>query len=556
MTDDVKPVAGSDLSKFYEIAGTSKEQVEKNMQKHSVLLNKHLKDKPVPAESYTVLKKRADTAYENYKLEHMTENERKEYIALKFLSAKNSNDKEGMFNALAEFYDYECRLLDKKFGITSAKEFIKDKSGLNNLVDYLDKVVDDSNNNGISSKEKCWEVIKGVGDALDSMIGTQGLTMVGGLGAATKAVTLIPKAGPLIGAGIQAFFCVDGAALLGEGTASAVNAKTKSEAREGGAQAGMGAVMLGGAVVSARTSRSTKSKAVHSNSRLDKMTRSELKEKLKSANKVSVTKLQDGDVLISIPRDVKFKAPSSKFAEKDEAFRDIVRLSKAEFLTLNQKSGDEFIRSAFSLIKKKMGLEEAPVDLKITNNNYSFADAENAVVTVGRNWKNGDKAELLGVIAHELNHMLQYKEMYINSILEGKNLKISREFTDWIDNQPEFFEGHNQYYYDKANVYQNSFNNYIEPDVNYARYRRQPVEAESHRRGDIVRDEFKNVISNYKLDPLEETALQKIMQSYNGIDNATRTELVNVAVEHLKEPRFKNASVETFVNWFLSEYPQ
>ena len=46
------------------------------------------------------------------------------------------------------------------------------------------------------------------------------------------------------------------------------------------------------------------------------------------------------------------------------------------------------------------------------------------------------------------------------------------------------------------------------------------------------------------------------MQSYNGIDNATRTELVNVAVEHLKEPRFKNASVETFVNWFLSEYPQ
>lgn len=455
------------------------------MYKHSLWLNEQLKDEPVPQKSYIELKKSADIAYENSKLEHMTENQIKEYIMSKFLTARNNKDKTAMIETLYEFYEYDCRLLDKKFGITSAKELIKDKSGLNNLVDYLDKVMDDGDMEQFSAKERCWAVIKGVGDSIDDIIGTQGLTMCGMLGAAAKAVTLIPKAGKLLGGAIQAFFCVDGAVMLSEGTASVINADTKEDAREGGARAGMGTIMVAGGIAhSAKKTQYTKSKPY-------KLARQELKNKLKCRLKYT----KEGDVIISVPKG-KMRAPSSKFAETDEAFRDIVRLSKAEFLLLNKKSGDEFIISAFDLLKNKMGLEEAPVNLKITNKSYSLADPETALVHIGRNWQGGDKAEILGAIAHELNHMFQYKEMHINSIIENQNLKLSPKFKEWIEEQPEFIDGHNQYYYDKAYVYKENFINYIEPEQNLKAYREQPVEAESHRRGDIVKDEFKNVVSD------------------------------------------------------------
>lgn len=524
------------------------------MHKHSLWLNELLKDKPVPKENYIELKKRADIVHENRKLEHMTENQRKEYIMSKFLTARNNKDKVAMIEALYEFYDYDCRLLDKKFGITFAKDFIKDKSGLNNLVDYLDKVIDDGDIEQFTAKEKCWEVIKGIGDAIDDIIGTKGVTMCGILGAATKAVTLIPKAGKLLGGAIQAFFAVDGAVMFGEGTVTVINADTREDAREGGAQTGMGLAMLGGTAASVKTHKTTKGNAAYSKiSNSKKLTRQELKEKLKSG--VNVKRTNDGEVLIEIPK-CKLRAPSSKFAETDDAFKDFIRLSKAEFLQLNQKSGDEFICSAFELLKNKMGLEEAPVNLKITNNNYSLADPETALVHIGRNWQGGDKAEILGAIAHELNHMFQYKEMHINSILEGQNLKLAPEFKKWIEDQPEFIDGHNQYYYDKAYIYKENFRNYIEPEQNLKAYRQQPVELESHKRGDIVRDEFKKVISDYNLDSLEQAALERIQKSYNNIDYITKMELLNTTVDHLKEPRFKNASIEEFVNWFLSEYPQ
>lgn len=558
MSENVNNVGKGNSQGFIKSLGPDSKVIEENMKKHSVWLNKQLKDKPVPKEDYTTLMKRAENSQENYKLEHMTENERKEYIMSKFMTAKNNNDKVGMFDALAEFYDYDCRLLDKKFGITTAKNFLKDKSGLNNLVDYLDKVIDNEKD-GLSALERTWEIIKGCGDALDSLIGTQGLTMVGGLGAATKAVTLIPKAGTLLGGAIQAFFAIDGTVMLTEGSMEAFNADTKDEARAGGAKAGMGAIMTGGAAHSIKNVRKAKSQNTAekslSHSEDYAVRRVKLKEQLKNVKKVVVKETNNGDVLIEIPKG-KMQAPSEKFAETDAAFKDIVCLSKAEFLELNKKSGDEFILAAFTLLKDKMGVKDAPIKLKVENEQLSMADPETATVHIGRNWQGGDKPELLGAVAHELNHMLQYKEMHINSIMEGVDYNISPEFKSWIEKQPGFFEGHNQYYYDKANIYTENFKHYIEPEQNLSAYKKQPVEAESHRRGDIVRDEFKDVTSNYKLDPLEEHAINMILERYPSIDSSTKMELKNVAVEHLKEPRFANTNIYDFVDWFIKEYPQ
>lgn len=565
MTDEVKNFGGGkgNLNSLQNISVTDQKIIDQNMDKYSVWLNQQLKDKPVPSEGYIELSRRANAVHENFKLQHMTENERKEYIMSKFLSARNANDKAGMFYALVEFYDYECSLLDNKFGITTAKNFIKDKTGLNNLVDYLDQVIDDGEDTNLSAKEKCWEVIKGVGDAIDNMIGVQGLTMVGGLGAATKAATLIPKVGPLVGGAIQVFFTVDGAVMLTEGSVQIANADNKTDARNGGAQAGMGAIMVGGTVKSVnavkRGNSSVKNKPSENVNTAQGVLKAEkraaLKQKLMNANKVEIKYQENGDISIIIPKG-KLRAPSTKFAETDEAFCHIVRLSKMEFLELNKLAGDDFIRGSFELLKKKMGLEGAPIGLEINNKNYSVANPETAKVEIGKNWKGGDKSELLGALAHELNHMFQYKEMYINSLLEGQNLKINQKFKDWIEGQPDFWEGHNQYFYDKARVYKDNFVNYIEPDVDYASYRRQPVEAEAHFRGDIVRDEFNKVVNLYKLDPLENRAIDIINHHYSGIDVNTRIDLLNVAVEHLKEPRFASTHVNDFVEWFFKEYPQ
>ena len=71
-----------------------------------------------------------------------------------------------------------------------------------------------------------------------------------------------------------------------------------------------------------------------------------------------------------------------------------------------------------------------------------------------------------------------------------------------------------------------------------------------------MRDEFNKVVNLYKLDPLENRAIDIINHHYSGIDVNTRIDLLNVAVEHLKEPRFASTHVNDFVEWFFKEYPQ
>lgn len=288
-----------------------------------------------------------------------------------------------------------------------------------------------------------------------------------------------------------------------------------------------------------------------------------LKQKMAQGNKV----LQNSNT--SIPKGA-LRAPSSKFAETDEAFINIVRNNKQAILELNKKSGDDFIKGAFALCKKAMGLEDAPIKLKIigSGSNYSSVGdklGESAEIAINRNWQNGNKAELFGAICHELNHQFQYKEIYINSIATDfdKNLNMSKNLRNWINKQDEFFENHNQYYDDKAKIYSDNFiNHYIEPDVNFVAYRQQPVEAESMRRGELVRDAYNQVIqnssANIKLDPLERQAAQQIINNIKRkYPNATieaLQEVANDAIATMRQSEFSNYTVDKFVSYFLSMY--
>lgn len=291
--------------------------------------------------------------------------------------------------------------------------------------------------------------------------------------------------------------------------------------------------------------------------------RIKLKQKMAQGNKV----LQNSNT--SIPKGA-LRAPSSKFAETDEAFINIVRNNKQAILELNKKSGDDFIKGAFALCKKAMGLEDAPIKLKIigSGSNYSSVGdklGESAEIAINRNWQNGNKAELFGAICHELNHQFQYKEIYINSIATDfdKNLNMSKNLRNWINKQDEFFDNHNQYYDDKAKIYSDNFiNHYIEPDVNFVAYRQQPVEAESMRRGELVRDAYNQVIqdnhTNIKLDPLEKQAAQQIINNIKRkYPNATieaLQEVANDAIATMRQPEFSNYTVDKFVSYFLSMY--
>lgn len=288
--------------------------------------------------------------------------------------------------------------------------------------------------------------------------------------------------------------------------------------------------------------------------------RMQLKQKMAQGNKVS----QNCNTYI--PKG-SLRAPSSKFAETDEAFANIVRNNKQAILELNKKSGDDFIKGAFALCKKAMGLEEAPIKLKIisSGSNYSSVGdnlGKSAEIAINRNWQNGNKAELFGAICHELNHQFQYKEMYLNSTLNDKHLNMSKNLTDWIDKHVEFLDGHENYY-NKAEIYSDNFlYHYVEPDVNYAAYRQQPVENESFRRGELVRDTYNQVIqnstANIKLDPLERQAAQQIIENIKRkYPNATienLQEVANDAIATMRQPEFSNYTVDKFVSYFLSMY--
>ena len=188
---------------------------------------------------------------EQQEIEMMSHEDRKKFIMDKFQDAAAKKDFSGMKNALAEFNSYMCKYIDDKVGVTDVKDAIKEYSGLNALVDYVDNLVDDGDETNLSKLETAWNITKGLGDAVDGFIGAEGIEMVGALGTASKVAT-IANAGKYFAVATQGYFGVEGSQLIGAGLAHAQTAETEEEARLAGSELGMGAIMLGGAVKSAK----------------------------------------------------------------------------------------------------------------------------------------------------------------------------------------------------------------------------------------------------------------------------------------------------------------
>ncbi len=244
---------------------------------------------------------------------------------------------------------------------------------------------------------------------------------------------------------------------------------------------------------------------------------------------------------ISIPQNMRMRAENEKFAETDEAFKGIIENNKSAFKSISKiEDIDEFIRQGVALILDEMGLSGAPIKIEITDNLNEFSMSE-ATLRVSRNWAGdklkhvegkGDRAEILGAVAHELNHYLQNKEIYINALLRGDEFEYNLRMTDECQNLVLWGLGADDtgsikypypmeqpdYNFQKANAYINNFANYIEPykmvevdgkktylqdergnyvidEESYEAYAKQLIEDESTRRGNIVRDEYKKLIN-------------------------------------------------------------
>ena len=233
-----------------------KEQSKSNLKKLNKQVKEFTKDTKLTDadknKTVSEMTREIDAQIENQRFSQMTHDARKKHIVSKFLSAYDQNDKGAMMSALGEFNSYMCQYIDDKLGITDAKQSIKEFVHLDKLVEYIDKNVDDGTD-AITFMEGLWEFTKGVGDAVDSFIGAQGLEMGGVLGTASKAIQASGKLAPVLGGAMQAYFGVEGTMLMADGTEKIVNADTKEDVRAGGSEVGMGAIMTGGAVGSVRS---------------------------------------------------------------------------------------------------------------------------------------------------------------------------------------------------------------------------------------------------------------------------------------------------------------
>ena len=169
----------------------------------------------------------------------------------KFYDAMEKGDKSAMRKYAIEGMSYVFAYMDDKSGITDIKDAVKKYSGLNALVDVVDKIVDDGDADNLSGAEKTWATIKGAGDAVDSFIGTQGVAVMGSLFLAGEAAAAAGMA-KLFAVATQAYFGIEGATLVYEGGKEIAEATTEEQARTGGTKLTSGAIMLAGTVKSVK----------------------------------------------------------------------------------------------------------------------------------------------------------------------------------------------------------------------------------------------------------------------------------------------------------------
>ncbi len=163
----------------------------------------------------------------------------------RFYEAKANGDKATMKETLLQGFGLVFAVMDENIGITDFKEFLKDVSGLNALVEKIDKFVEDGDDNDLSFTEKAWSATKGAGDVLDGMIGTKGLAFAGSLAAATEAATACGL-GKIFSIGLQSAFAYNGASLTIEGSVDLYNATTAEQARDAGQDLAAGGLLLYG----------------------------------------------------------------------------------------------------------------------------------------------------------------------------------------------------------------------------------------------------------------------------------------------------------------------
>ena len=169
----------------------------------------------------------------------------------KFYEAMEKGDKSAMRKYALEGMSYVFAYMDDKSGITDIKDAVKKYSGLNALVDVVDKIVDDGDADNLSGAEKTWATIKGAGDAVDGFIGTQGIAVMGSLYVAGEAAAAAGMA-KLFAVATQAYFGIEGATLVYEGGKEIAEATTEEQARTGGTKLTSGAIMLAGTVKSVK----------------------------------------------------------------------------------------------------------------------------------------------------------------------------------------------------------------------------------------------------------------------------------------------------------------
>ena len=126
------------------------------------------------------------------------------------------------------------------------KDFLKTWSGLDFAVEQLDQLIDDGDKENLTRAEKVWAFTKGVGDAVDHFVGTQGVAFMGTLALAGEAATA-GGIGEIWAVATQAYFGWEGMDSAATGLAQLSQADSEEEYRMAGDMVGTGAIMVHGA---------------------------------------------------------------------------------------------------------------------------------------------------------------------------------------------------------------------------------------------------------------------------------------------------------------------
>ena len=294
----------------------------------------------------------------------------------------------------------------------------------------------------------------------------------------------------------------------------------------------------------------------------------------------------------------KLGAPSALFAETDEAFNNILLKNKYDVLYMHQKykiTGDldDFITDMYSHYIRETDVGRFAPKLEIKSNMGDdagcFIPTKNLIKICKEECKE-QESRVAENIAHELNHWFQTKEQLItglegpelcahnwarasvvrrvqngeittqeecnrifDELLNEYTLKFRTEYNDLL-NSTKYPHNNNPEnpYFKKANRYNEADMNY---DSNSDEYWNNYKEIESFRRGDAAGAIYNQIIGRDLAN--ENAAIDMIMARIgNSTDNETKLALLELAIEHLKEPALQRMPARDFANWFLNKYTQ